>query len=222
MHTRWSAVRIRDLMVGVVAMLWAATVLCGPVEAAERDPLVKLLIQKGVITEQEVRKMEADLAAEGAGKVAKEEKPRAELANALSKLKMKGHWAAGYFQSESGGSYPNGSFEVPEAKLQFAFKPDETYTVILRANLNNAAFNNLDYLYVDAKNPLRIPGDWPVSLDARLGRFKLDFGDETWSNNPVESALPSNSAANVAGSDEGAQIALTGKTAWSPRVVFGV
>lgn len=207
---------------------------CAQAFAGERDPLVKLLIKKGVITEEEVRQMEAELAAEEAKKQTaatvvekpKEEKPRVELANALSKLKMKGRWAAGFYKSQEAGSFPEGSFELPEAKLQFAFQPDDTYTVILRGNFNNAAFNNLDYLYVDAADPLRLPKDWPVSLNARFGRFKLDFGEETWSNNPVESALASNSAANVAGSDEGLQ--LSGKAgrdwsavAWAAAVTNG-
>jgi len=208
------------------AVLWAVSFsLCGQAQAAERDPLVKLLIKKGIITEEEIRGMEVELAAEAAKEVKaaaakpaeppKEEKPRVELANALSKLKMKGRWAAGYFHSQESGTYPEGSFEVPEAKLQFAFQPDDTYTIILRGNFNNAAFNNLDYLYVDASDPFKLSKEWPLTLNARLGRFKLDFGEETWSNNPVESALPSNSAANVAGSDEGLQ--LSGKVGkdWS-------
>ena len=217
--------RVRRLSLSVLGcampMLLAASLfLCGETLAADRDPLVKLLIKKGVITEEEVRGMEAELAAarvaEGK-KVAEakpaekptEEKPRVELANALSKLKMKGRWAAGYFKSQEGGSYPEGSFEVPEAKLQFAFQPDDTYAIVMRGNFNNAAFNSLDYLYVDASDPFKLPKGWLTTLNARFGRFKLDFGEETWSNNPVESALPSNSAGNVAGSDEGLQ--LSGK-----------
>lgn len=181
-------------------------------QAAERDPLVKLLIKKGVITEGEVREMEGELAEEEAKEAAKKvleakpaEKHRIELPNALSKLKMKGRWAAGFFKSGEGGSYPEGSFEVPEAKLQFAFQPDDTYTIIMRGNFNNAAFNNLDYFFLDAKDPFKLPKSWPLTLDARFGRFKLALGEETWSNNPVESALPSNSASNVAGNDEGLQ-----------------
>lgn len=133
--------------------------------------------------------------------------PRVDLANTLSKLKIKGRWAAGFYDSGKAGSYPSGSFEAPEAKLQFAFSPDELNNIIMRMNLNNATFNNLDYFYVDSKLSKFL--DLPFDLNSRLGRFKIDFGEETWSNNPVESVLASNSASNTSGSDEGLQ--LSGK-----------
>jgi len=151
---------------------------------------------------------------------------RVDLANALSKLKIKGRWAAGFFDSGKSGSYSAGSFEVPEAKLQFAFEPDELNKVILRLNLNNAKFNELDYFYLDTQ--LSKFFNLPFELNSRLGRFKFDFGEETWSNNPVESVLVSNSCANVSGNDEGLQ--FSGKTfsfgkikpiAWSVALMNG-
>lgn len=171
---------------------------------AQRDPLVQLLIKKGIITEQEIAQMEKELAQTPG----KEEAPRVDLAKAASKLKIKGRAALGYFDSGESGSYPSGSFEVPEAKIQFGFEPDKYNTFILRANLNNAVFNNLDYFYLDSKDFLPFLEDKPVKLSSRIGRFKLDLGEETWSNNSVEGALISNSAANTSGSDEGIQIGL--------------
>ena len=106
--------------------------------------------------------------------------------------------------------------------MQMAFTPDAVNTVIMRMNLNNATFNNLDYFYLESKDYLPFLKEAPFGFATRLGRFKMDFGEETWSNNPVESALPSNSVANIAGNDEGVQLAVTGKMDWSPRVVFGV
>ena len=172
---------------------------------ANRDPLVQLLIKKGVITEEEIAQMEKELAK---APQPKEECPRVDLVKATSKLKVKGRAALGYFDSGSAGSFPSGSFEVPEAKIQFGFEPDKYNTVILRANLNNAIFNNLDYFYLDSKDFLPFLEDTSVKLSSRLGRFKLDLGEETWSNNPAESSLISNSAANSSGSDEGVQIGL--------------
>lgn len=132
---------------------------------------------------------------------------RVDLANALSKLKLKGRWAAGFFDSGKAGSYPGGSWEAPEAKIQFSFLPDDINTVVMRFNLNNATFNNLDYFYLQSKNFLKFLKDTPFTLDARLGRFKLGFGEETWSDNPVESVLPSNSAAKASFNDEGLELA---------------
>ena len=132
---------------------------------------------------------------------------RVDLANPLAKLKLKGRAALGFFDSGKAGSYPSGSFEVPEAKLQFGFQPDDINNIILRFNLNNATFNNVDYFYVDTDLKKLLNLGFPIS--SRLGKMKVDFGEETWGNNSVESVLPSASAANVNGNDEGLQ--LSGK-----------
>lgn len=129
------------------------------------------------------------------------------MANLLSKLKIKGRWAAGYYNSGKAGSFDSGSFEASEAKVQFGFQPDDINNIILRLNLNNAAFNNVDYFYVDTDLKKLLNLNFPIS--SRLGRMKVDFGEETWGNNSVESVLPSASAANINGNDEGLQ--LSGK-----------
>ena len=104
--------------------------------------------------------------------------------------------------------------------------PGVGLTTVGYITFNNAAFNSVDYLYVDATNPLKIPKECPATLNARFGRFKLDFGEETWANNPVESILPSPSAANVSGNDEGLQLGgKLGKgwpaATWSTAVTNG-
>lgn len=134
---------------------------------------------------------------------------KVDLANVLSKLKMKGRFAAGYLDSGKAGSYPSGSFEAPEAKLQFAFQPDDINTVTMRFNLNNATAQSplLDYLFLQSKDFLPFLKETPFSLSGRLGRFKLGFGEETWSNNMVEGVLSSNSAGNVGLNDEGLELA---------------
>jgi hypothetical protein len=160
-------------------------------------------------TEQAQAKLEVVKAKEEVAKVKEAQAPRVDLANALSKLKIKGRWAAGFFDSGKYGSYPSGSFEVPETKLQFSFQPDDFNTFVLRFNLNNATAQVplLDYLYLQSKDFLPILKKTPFSLSGRLGRFKLGFGEETWSNNLVESTVPSNSAGNVGVSDEGLELA---------------
>jgi hypothetical protein len=163
---------------------------------------VQELLKRIEVLEQDQAKTKQAVAT-GAGQ------SRVDLSNAVSKLKMKGRWAAGYYSSQQDGSYPNGSFQAPEAKIQFAFEPDKFNTIVMRLNLNNATFNNLDYFYLDSKDFLPFLKDKPFTLNSRLGRFKMDIGEETWSNNSVDSVLPSNSAANVGGNDEGWQ--LSGK-----------
>jgi hypothetical protein len=134
---------------------------------------------------------------------------RVDLSNALSKLRIKGRAAMGYLDSGQSGSYPSGSFEMPETKIQFAFQPDDINTVVMRFNLNNATAQTplLDYFYLESKDYLPFLKETPFSLSSRLGRFKLGFGEETWSDNPVEGVLPSNSAARITVIDEGLEFA---------------
>lgn len=190
----------------------------------DSELILKVLIKKGIITQQEVDEMRAEIAKERVAvkavvpktledRVASVEKDllsKVGLDKLSSKLKLKGRWAAGYFDSQKGGSYPNGSFQAPEAKIQFTFLPDDINSVIMRLSLNNATFNSVDYFYLDTNIMKLTPWEKsPFTLTSRIGRFKTDFGEETFSNNPVESILPSNSAANVAGNDEG--LMLSGK-----------
>ena len=135
--------------------------------------------------------------------------PRVDLANTLAKLKIKGRAALGFFDSGKAGSYPAGSFEMPDAKLQFSFAPDAINTLVMRFNLNNATAQSplLDYFFLQSKDFIPALKDSPFSLSTRLGKFKLGFGEETWSDNLVEGVLPSNSAARVTVVDEGLEFA---------------
>lgn len=137
------------------------------------------------------------------------EAAKVDLANALSKLKLKGRAAFGFFDSGKAGSYPAGSFEMPDAKIQLAFQPDDINTVTLRFNVNNATAQSplMDYLFLQSKDFIPALKGSPFSLSARLGRFKLGFGEETWTDNPVEGILPSNSAARATIVDEGVEFA---------------
>ena len=134
---------------------------------------------------------------------------RVDLVNALAKLKIKGRAALGFFDSGKAGSFSAGSFEAPDAKLQFSFQPDEINTLVMRFNLNNATAQSplLDYFYLQSKDFLPALKNSPFSLSTRLGRFKLGFGEETWSDNLVESVLPSKSAAGASVIDEGLEFA---------------
>ena len=139
--------------------------------------------------------------------------PKVDLSNALSKLKVKGRFATGYYKSGSAGSFSSGSFEMPDAKIQFSFQPDEVNTVVMRFKLDNGVTSIsttsplLDYFYLQSKDFIPSLKDTPFSLSSKLGRFKLGFGEETWSDNPIEGVLPSNSAAKAGVSDEGLELA---------------
>jgi hypothetical protein len=192
----------------------------------DSEVILKLLVRKGLITQAEVDEMKSEveksrLAVKTEGpktleeriaNVEKDLESKVGLDKLASRLKLKGRFAAGYFSSQRAGTYFNNSFRVPEAKLQFGFQPDDINSVIMRMNFNDALANTplIDYLYLDTNVMKLTPWEKsPFKLMSRIGRHKVDFGEETWSNNMVESALPSNSAANVGGYDVGLQ--LSGK-----------
>ena len=206
------------ILVFILVLAFNAPIL----KADERDE--ELTVLKTQVQEllNRIEKLEADQAkAKEESLKAKEEvakikeasqavqAPRVDLANTLAKLKIKGRAALGFFDSGKAGSYPAGSFEMPDAKLQFSFAPDAINTLVMRFNLNNATAQSplLDYFFLQSKDFIPALKDSPFSLSTRLGKFKLGFGEETWSDNLVEGVLPSNSAARVTVVDEGLEFA---------------
>ena len=212
----------KKIFVGILVFLLVTLFNAPILKADERDEQISALKTQVEDLLKRIEKLEAGQAkAKEESLKAKEEvakikettqtaqAARVDLANALSKLKLKGRAALGFFDSGKAGSYPAGSFEIPDAKIQFAFEPDKINTVVMRFNLNNAAAQSplLDYFYLQSKDFLPVLKDSPFSLSTRLGRFKLGFGEETWSDNSVEGVLPSNSAAKATIIDEGLEFA---------------
>lgn len=110
----------------------------------------------------------------------------------------------GYTADESG----NPAFGAPEAKLRFNAKLDESTKAVIRLNLNNPAAVSADYLYVEMSDVLGkiMGGTAPINTNMKVGSIKINYGEETWSNNLVEGALVNNSIGNVSGYDEGVQL----------------
>lgn len=207
-----------EILVFVLVLVFNAPIL----KADERDEEIAVLKTQVQELSKRIEKLEVgQVKAKEESLKAKEEvakikettqvvqAQRVDLANTLAKLKIKGRAALGFFDSGKAGSYPAGSFEMPDAKLQFAFQPDEINTLVMRFNLNNATAQSplLDYFYLQSKDFVPALKNSPFSLSTRLGRFKLGFGEETWSDNLVESVLPSKSAAGASVIDEGLEFA---------------
>src|SRR3989338_2244279 len=148
---------------------------------------VKELLQRIEQLEQQQVKQKEDFTKEKE-ELKKKVESRVDLNNVLSKLKLKGRWAAGFLDSGDAGSYSSGSFEIPDVKIQFSFQPDDINTIVARFNLNNAAAQSplMDYLFLQSKDFLPFLRKTPFSISGRLGRFKLGFGEETLSDNRVE------------------------------------
>lgn len=173
------------------------------------DPVIEMLQEKGVITADEAQKLY-------------DEKAKSEpvlLSTAGSKLTMKGRFFAGYYVSDedkafaskygsgSNTNYRNGSFEIPDAKLQFTWNPMACVSVITRLSFGGADNSNLKFDYLYAQYNGIIPGD--LKSRVRLGKMKVDFGEETFTDNPLENnaGLISNSATGAAGGyDEGVDL----------------
>ena len=119
-----------------------------------------------------------------------------------SPIKIDGRMFVGLFDSGNNGNYPNRTVDIPDAKLRFTYTPSKDITVVTRldlAKLNKASAGSLDYYYLDLNN---WGGLFPGHV-MRLGKMKEDIGEETWTDNPIESILITNSAAHVSGYDAG-------------------
>jgi len=180
--------------------------LAGKVLAA--DPVIEMLQEKGVITADEAQNLYA-------------EKAKSEpvvLSNAGSKLTMKGRFFGGYYLSDenknfaaqygsgSNVNYKEGSFEVPDGKIQFTWNPMERISVVTRLSFGGADNSNIKFDYLYGQYNGIIPGDRKSRV--RLGKMKVDFGEEIITDNAVDNnvGLISNSASIVGGYDEGIEL----------------
>ncbi len=126
-----------------------------------------------------------------------------------SHLSLKGRFFAGFINSQNPGTnylgYGHSStFQIPEAKIALTWSPTKTISVVERMNLSNATFNGLDYFYLQMNKIL----PWDPESNLKIGQIRLNFGEETWTNNPVDTTdgLISNSASNVTGFGRGMEL----------------
>jgi len=112
--------------------------------------------------------------------------------------------AAGYMDNGAGGSATPGTFAVPDAKARFNVAFDADTSAVLRLNFNNGVANGADYAYIKVANVIKkLAKNDMVNPDIYVGAMKINFGEETWSNNPVDGALVHNSLTNLSGNDFG-------------------
>jgi len=123
------------------------------------------------------------------------------------KVDLKGsRIAAGYMDTGAQGDKTPGTFVVPDAKVRLNGTFDENTSAVLRLSFSNAAAGNADYAYVKLANVVkRIANSDMVNPDIYVGRIKINFGEETFNDNPVEGALIQNSRGVVNGYDSGVE-----------------
>ncbi|MDO8682684.1 MAG: hypothetical protein Q7N50_04300, partial [Armatimonadota bacterium] len=133
-----------------------------------------------------------------------------------SKIKIDGRIFAGLFESGDEGSYSNWGTDISDAKIRFTFNPAKNITVVNRFSTTGAKTDGFDYFYADFAGVLS-----PTNT-IRLGQRKIDVGQETWVDNPIENMLITNSVSHVSGYGTG--VALLGKfedTKTSPLYEIG-
>lgn len=129
-------------------------------------------------------------------------------------IRIDGRLFAGVFGSGRALSFAHPSLDIPDAKLRFTFTPTRDVVVVNRLSTSRAGASlGFDYFYVDLANWAGLfPGH-----TLRIGKHKIDIGQETFTDNPVESNLITNAVSHVSGYDEG--INLRGPILHGPRPV---
>lgn len=130
-------------------------------------------------------------------------KPTVTAATKDSKIKIDGRIFTGIFSTGKQGSSPNWSTDINDAKLRFTFNPSKNITIVNRLSTSGAKAADFDYFYLDYAGALS-----PTSI-IRVGQRKIDVGQETFVDNPIENMLITNSISHVSGYGTG--VALLGK-----------
>ncbi|HLD35391.1 MAG TPA: hypothetical protein VJC37_01610 [Planctomycetota bacterium] len=99
-----------------------------------------------------------------------------------------------------------GTFGVPDAKARFNVAFDEDTSAVLRLTFSNAVAGGADYAYVKVANVIKkMAKNDMVNPDIYVGKMKINFGEETFNDNPVEGALVQNSIGLINGYDMGVE-----------------
>ncbi|MFH0888180.1 MAG: porin [Planctomycetota bacterium] len=121
-----------------------------------------------------------------------------------TKIDLSGRLAVGY-ENQGKGATNTSSFTVPDAKIQLTGKIAEDVSGVIRLDLNGGIANDPDYVYISVDNLINKMANTksPVNPSIIVGKQKINFGEETYSNNAVENALVNPSIANISGNDIG-------------------
>jgi hypothetical protein len=191
------------------AMIAVAAMLClrPSVAQAQTEPQPRQIVRQAPDLDAMKAKL-ADIEKQLADvRKAQEELKNAQCANAPTvtnatkgaKMKIDGRIFLGLFNSGKQGSYPNWSTDIPDAKLRFTFCPAQNITVVNRLSFKPVKSGSttspvdLDYFYADFAHTLG------ATNALRLGQRKIDVGQETWVDNPIENMLINNSVSHVSG-----------------------
>lgn len=147
-------------------------------------------------------------------KTQKAQAPVVVSANTETKIAVDGRMFIGIFGSQRDGHFANRSLDIPNSKIRFTFSPSPYIKVVNRFSTLRATASEFDQFYIDLKD---WGGLWRGHT-LRIGKHKLDIGHETWTDNPAESIVISNSVPHISGYDEGLNLRgplSAGKRPWT-------
>lgn len=208
----------------LIGLVGVAILLTEPTQAQQptsiRDLQAEVARLRAQVAELETLKAQLDRLEKQLADLQKAQKSAptpVTVANRDPKISIDGRMFAGVFSSQSEGNYPRRGVDIPDSKIRFTFAPSPYVTVVNRFHNSRAASGGFDYFYVDIK-------DWGGAWKGhtlRIGKHKLDIGQETWTDNPVESVLITNAVSHVSGYDEGINLRgplATGARPWTYSV----
>jgi len=127
---------------------------------------------------------------------------------ANAQLRVSGEMGLAFFDSGSDGVYGNGEFRVDDAKVfvdaavwENVYFHSEVDLATREASDENVHFGEL---FAEAEN---IPGPWSQSgsINLRVGRMYIPFGEEYQTRGVAENPLISHSVSDLWGMDEGVE-----------------
>ena len=158
---------------------------------------------KARVAELERKLEESEKAREESKKAEEAAAPAVTTAFKTAKAKIDGRIFTGVFETGDDGPFADWSTDINDAKLRFTFNPSKNVTIVNRLSTTGARAGDFDYFYLD------LAGTSGALNTLRIGQRKVDVGQETWVDNPVENMLVTTSGAHVSGYATG--IALLGK-----------
>lgn len=195
-------ISVRNVLCGIAAALVLSAAVHAQQEVSAEELQAQIARLRQQVAELEQVKAQLDRLErqmEALQKAQKAADPAVTPANKGARIAIDGRLFAGVVGTQGHGTFPYRSVDIPDAKIRFAFSPNDYITVINCYSNNRAASGGFDHFYVDIK-------DWGGALPGhtiRLGKHKIDIGVETWTDNPVESIVVTNAVSHVSGYDEG-------------------
>lgn len=131
-----------------------------------------------------------------------------------TQIALDGRFFVGVFGTQPDGSFPRRTLDIADSKLRFTFQPSPQVMLVNRLSASRSGAANMDYLYIDL---IDWGGFWRGHT-LRIGKHKLDIGQETWTDNPIENVLLTNAVSHISGLDEGLNLRgplSTGSRPWT-------